>query len=388
MKQLIQKYAQKLYLSGLVAQEEAFIGAIDDECIWNNHHEKVSDLNAILNYLPINALIFAQPKQPYKNIIHHLTANKVSAIYPQDTETRTFLHELPVIHRWDQSQIIKALSRRKAVIIPDEGIIATGSLTPEQAFVVYSSLCFACFVAFFVEKIQKAFYGQINNHEIDIINSLMDHYPNQQKILPNLKTGPFLSEDVVYDAIKDVGFQTVSHGLVDSYFGNVSYRFKDILYISQTASSLDELAGCIDPCPLDGSSCAAITASSEFSAHKQIILSRNVRAVLHGHPKFSVIMSMFCKDRKNCKNSNQCHTHCSKNRTINGIPIVPGEVGCGPYGLIHTLPKALKQSNSAIVYGHGVFTLGEIDFISAFNRLAETEKNCQQLYFKQLRSML
>jgi len=388
MIQLIKKYEKKLYSSGLIDHNQAVIGAIDDECLWNQSHEKEADLNSILTNLPINALIFAQPKVPYKNIIKFLTKNNIKAIYPQDTETRTFLHELPIIHEWDILQITKALSNRKAVIIPEFGIIATGVLTPEQAFVVYSSICFACFVTFFVEKFTKALNKQINNYEIDLINELMEQYPKQEKNFKKLKQGPFLSEDSIYDAIKEVGYQTVFHGLVDSYFGNVSYRYKDTLYISQTASSLDELNGCIDPCPLDSSSCAAITASSEFSAHKQIVMARNVKAILHGHPKFSVIMSMICDDRKTCNNRNNCHTHCSKKRNVDSIPIIPGEVGCGQYGLVHTLPKALKNNNSAIVYGHGVFTLGEIDFVSAFNRLAETEKKCKKLYFEKIMLMI
>ena len=60
--------------------------------------------------------------------------------------------------------------------------------------------------------------------------------------------------------------------MVDSYFGNISYRDGNTIYISQTGSSLDDLAGCIDPCPVDGSTCAAITASSEYSAHRDIYL--------------------------------------------------------------------------------------------------------------------
>ena len=63
----------------------------------------------------------------------------------------------------------------------------------------------------------------------------------------------------------EAGHQTVAYRLVDSYFGNISCRLGDTVYISQTGSSLDALAGCIDPCPLDDSSCAGITAWREIS---------------------------------------------------------------------------------------------------------------------------
>jgi ribulose-5-phosphate 4-epimerase/fuculose-1-phosphate aldolase len=379
---LIHKYEKKLYQAGLVAPGNALIGALDDTCIWNQSHERQADFEYILTHLPVNALIFAPPDLPYAPIIDALSAKAKQAIYPQDTESRTFLHELPIIRQWDCKKIVEALSRRKAVIIPQMGVIASGVLTPEQAFVVYSSLCFACFVAFFSEKIQGACENKLSNNEFDTIYEFI-HYSNAlPSDLPDLKKGPFQTQDDAYDAITEAGYYTVYYGLVDSYFGNVSYLLDDIMYISQTASSLDELAGCIDPCPLDGSSCTAITASSEFSAHKQIVLNNQFRAILHGHPKFSVVMSMFCTNRKKCKNNNQCHTHCSANRKINGIPIIPGEVGCGPYGLVHTLPNAFHNSEAVIVYGHGVFTVGEVDFISAFQRLAFTETICREKYLK------
>jgi ribulose-5-phosphate 4-epimerase/fuculose-1-phosphate aldolase len=385
---LIYKYEQKLYQAGLVASGNALIGALDDTIIWNQHHERLADFEYILMHLPVNAFIFAKPRMPYGFIIDYLSSNSRQAIYPQDTESRTFLHELPVIHQWDREKIIAALSHRKAVIISNMGVIATGSMTPEQAFVVYSSLCFACFVAFFFEKIQRAYEKKLTNNDLDTIFSLLNDCAEMPSDFPNLQQGPFSTEDDIYSAIKEVGYDTVYYGLVDSYFGNVSYRHNDILYISQTASSLDELAGCIDPCPLDGSSCAAITASSEFSAHKQIVLSNQFKAILHGHPKFSVVMSMFCTERKNCIHRNRCHTHCLGDRKIEGIPIIPGEVGCGPYGLVHTLPKAFHDNKRVIVFGHGVFTVGEVDFISAFQRLALTEHICRETYLKWIQNNL
>jgi len=385
---LIHKYEQKLYHGGLVASGNALIGALDDTCIWNQSHERLADFESILNALPINSLVFAPPALPYGRIIDDLSANFRQSICPQDTESRTFLHELPIIRQWDLDKIIEALSHRKAVIIPKMGVIACGALTPEQAFVVYSSLCFACFVAYFSDKLERAYKKRLSSNELDDIYELLNHDPGPASDLPDLTKGPFKTADDVYHAMREVGAMTVFYGLVDSYFGNVSYRQNDILYISQTASSLDELRGCIDPCPLDGSSCAAITASSEFSAHKQIVQNNQFKAILHGHPRFSVVMSMFCTDRKNCRNRDRCHTHCSGNRKIDGIPIIPGEVGCGPYGLVHTLPKAFDDKGSVIVYGHGVFTVGEVDFISAFQRLALTETICRETYVKWIQKHL
>ena len=176
------------------------------------------------------------------------------------------------------------------------------------------------------------------------------------------------------------GKLVVDYRLVDSFFGNISYKLKDKIYISQTTSSLDELAGCIDPCPIDNSSCTALTASSELSAHKDALLNSDNKAILHGHPKFSVIMSMLCDKEEVCNKFGECHIKCPKKRFVKDIPIVPGEVGTGKYGLSNTLPPAIKGNRGAIVYGHGLFTVGKNDFSDAFNNLLKIEKMCIDEY--------
>ena len=169
--------------------------------------------------------------------------------------------------------------------------------------------------------------------------------------------------------------------MVDSFFGNISYFNDDTVYISQTGSSMDELEGCIDACPLDNSASTGITASSELVAHRDIYLGSDCRAILHGHPKFSVIMSMLCFE-KDCGNRGKCHIRCDKERFIKDIPIIPGEVGTGPRGLSNTLPPAMKGRRGAIVYGHGVFTTGRENFRDAFKNLADIESMCRNTYLE------
>jgi ribulose-5-phosphate 4-epimerase/fuculose-1-phosphate aldolase len=204
-----------------------------------------------------------------------------------------------------------------------------------------------------------------------------------------LMTAPFTTEEDVYRAIAQAGRKTVALHLVDSYFGNISYCWNDTLYISQTGSSLDELAGCVDPVPLDGSSSAALTASSELRAHLETITRTGCRAILHGHPKFSVILSMDClpAEKTACNFSGQCHIKCPKRRFVEDIPIVTGEVGTGPTGLCRTLPPVLEKSRGAIVYGHGLFTTGRDDFNEAFATLVAVESMCREKYFEKVRAL-
>jgi len=169
--------------------------------------------------------------------------------------------------------------------------------------------------------------------------------------------------------------------LVTSVIKVTAMQIRNI--ISQTGSSLDELAGCIDPCPLDDSSCTGITASSELVAHNEIYLLTENRAILHGHPKFAVILSMDC-DLPDCPNRNLCHIKCTMDRFIHDIPIVPGEVGTGPTGLCNTLPPSIKDRRGSIVWGHGLFTAGKSDFNEPFKHLLDIENMCRVEYFNRV----
>lgn len=86
--------------------------------------------------------------------------------------------------------------------------------------------------------------------------------------------------------------------------------------------------------------------------------------------------------KRNCRNLGKCHKNCSEKRNINGIPIVPGEVGTGPFGLCNTVPPALKINDGVIVYGHGVFTTGTDDFNSPFAKILEIERMCKKEYMR------
>lgn len=383
MKELVDKYACKLAAAGLADPGAPLIGGLDAELVWNRTDSACAELEQVFKGLNINSLLFAEPAEPYRSIIAYLAVKSGGAIQPSDCETRTMLHDLPVIRHFESGLIIQALKQRKSVIIPDRGIVTWGTVSPEQAFIFFSSVCFACFVKFFADYLADSRAGTVAAEQRSVFEmacSKLDALPGTP---PQLMRGPFNDEASVYQAIIEAGRVTVKHHLVDSFFGNVSYRYGNTLYITQTGSSLDELEGCIDPCPLDGSSCAGITASSELTAHREVVLNTGMNAVLHGHPKFSVILSMDC-EKKNCPLDGQCHIRCAEKRSIQDVPIVPGEVGAGPYGLCNTLPPAMEGNRGVIVYGHGLFTVAREDFNDAFSNLLDIERTCRNVYFERL----
>ena len=393
MDRLVSKYAAKLAAAGLAGSDEAdlpLVAGLDDVLLWNRKGPEIAVLSRIFEGLNINSLVYLKPTEPYRTIIAYLARNADGVIEPKDCETRTFLHDLPVTSDFSSNALIAILKQKKSAIIAPSGqapaIVAPGTVSPEQGFVVVSSVCFACYVKFFVDYLEALQRGDASAAYHDAYDRAVAHISSLPSALPDLVTAPFRNEETVFNAIIQAGRSTVMHHLVDSYFGNISYHWNDVLYISQTGSSLDELEGCIDPVPLDGSTSAGLTASSELSAHLDVIRRSGCRAILHGHPKFSVILSMDCpiEEKMRCDHADQCHIKCPKPRFVEDVPIVPGEVGTGPTGLCHTLPPALEKTNAAIVYGHGLFTTGRNDFNEAFRTMVEVENTCRRKYFEKV----
>lgn len=383
VEKLFEHFEHQLIKGGLVDKGEPLMGFLDADLAWNRRANDCNVLELLFRNLSINSILFARPAEPYRTIIDYLAETSGGIIYPEDCETRTFLHDLPVTPSLNPESVIPILKQRKSVIIPGRGIITYGSVSLEQAFVTFSSVCFASFVKFFSDYLSDFKNGNIQPGQQSVFDKAIKYLGPMPVFNDPLKTGPFDTEENVNVAMNEAGKLTVSHRLVDSFFGNISYLHGDTLYISQTGSSLDNLAGCIDPCPLSGSSCASITASSELMAHMEVIKKTGHRAILHGHPKFSVILSMDC-GVEGCEAGSRCYLSCPHERDACGIPIVPGEVGTGVFGLCNTVPAAIKDRPGVIVYGHGLFTTAAVDFNIAFKNLLEIENKCRQEYFRRV----
>ncbi len=389
MEELLRKYADKLVRHGLCDEGAPLLGGLDAQLTWNRRDKLCGVLEDVVDGLNINSILFARPCEPYFSIMNYLCRGNNNVICPDDTETRTFLHDIPVCREFGASGMVDALRRRKSVVVPGHGIVTFGVVSPEQAFVTYSSVCFSMFVKFFVDFLYCLNNGGVDDEQVRVLRGAVACCKKRMEGLsmPSLEKGVFKDRGEVIDAIVSAGKATVDYRLVDSFFGNVSYRLKDTVYISQTGSSLDELRGCIDPCPMDNSTCAGITASSELSAHKGVYSSGGNMAILHGHPQFCVIMSLFC-EKYDCDVRGLCHVRCPHKRFIQDVAVVPGEVGCGVTGLCNTLVPAMRGNRGVIVYGHGLFTVGKVDFRDAFCNLVDIEKMCFDEFLGKVRGVL
>ncbi|GAB6038445.1 class II aldolase/adducin family protein [Fundidesulfovibrio butyratiphilus] len=383
MQALLRNYAAKLAAAGLCEPDGAVFAALDDTLVTNRTAEVSGPMAEIMALTGASALLFTPPAEPYRTIVDFLARRADTAIVPSDCETRTFQHDLPVVRNFDPGAIAAALTRRKSVIVPGRGVLTHGSISPEQAFVSACSVLFACFVKFFNDYLPLHRHGTADRDYRLAMERAARLLPPKRTDLPRLLPGPFTNRAQAEAAMIQVGKATVDYALVDSSFGNVSALVDGVLHISQTGSSLDELADCIDPCPLDGSTCAGLTASSEFVAHRGIVERAGARTILHGHPRFAVILSMDCQE-PNCPHRGRCHLDCDRPRFLGDIPVVPGEVGTGPKGLATTLPPAMEGRRGAIVYGHGLFAVGERDFNAPFATLLEVENFCRDEYFRRI----
>ncbi len=383
----IVKYTNKLLRDRTAVPESIRFYVLDDRVVTNRADEWLPVFTGVFAGLDVTTLLFAKTTLPFADLLVERTDRDADRLVPNDSETRVFLHDIPFIRDSEWSgkpktalaeTIIRGLKERKAIIIQGLGVVASGGVTVEQAFISYSTIFHTTFVKYFLDLLNEGFRLP---QERNVVEAYLRSHPGPQDLGDLVfAPGPIEDPQTIMREICRVGRYTVEKGYVDSFFGNISYFDGKTIFISQTTSSLDELEGFIDPVPLDGSSTAGLSASSELPAHRGIYVSSPYHAVLHGHPKFSVIMSMYCKE-ENCE-IEDCNRFCNRDRSVCGVPIVAGETGAG--GLARSVPRAILDTGVCIVYGHGIFAAGETDFRAAFMKMADVEDRCREEYFRLL----
>lgn len=392
-----EKYTRKLLRDRTAVPDSIRFYRLDDSVTASIEDEWLPVFSDLFKELNITALLCAKPSIPFADYLVERADPATDKLAPRDSETKIFLHDIPFIRKseWQTGaaselgrKIAGALKERKAVIIQDFGVVATGAVTVEQAYIAFSSIFHTTFVKYLLDLLTDGFrlHGEKETFESFWQTWLktpdLSDLKFSDDLLDKAKSfGPQRARQIIEDEICTVGRATVEKGFVDSFFGNISFFDGHTIFISQTASSLDELQGHIDPVPLDYSSTAGLSASSELPAHRGIYKSTDYHAVLHGHPRFSVVMSMYCEE-KNCS-IDDCNRFCSRKRYICGVPIVAGETGAG--GLAVSVPSAIKETGVCIVYGHGVFSAGRKDFVDAFQQMSNAENLCKEEYFRLLK---
>lgn len=370
-------YTTKLVAEGIARPDRVALMAQDDRPLASGAADLIAAGRAILQHSSGTALCLIEPPWPFADFLLRRTP-QATAIVPRDSETRTFLHEIPVLRGpFDPAQIAAALGGRKGVILEGGILCASGALTIEQAYVNASSLWHALTIKYLLDVLTDGLLLPDEAPVFAAFRASALSAPSADGL--DFHLGPLGDATTIEEEMIRVGRYTVECHLVDSFFGNISCRHGDNVYISATASSLDALRGCIDPVPFNNSTTLGLIASSELAAHQGIYQETAARTILHCHPRFSVALSMLCPQQQNCPISD-CWRDCPEVRWLNGVPIVAGEIGAG--GLARRVPPVIGASGQAIVYGHGVFAIGRENFAEPFNALVVIERWCRQEYFR------
>lgn len=388
MQDQILKYTDKLLRDRTAVPDSIRFYRLDDVVISNRRDEWMDVFTGVFKGLNVTALLFAKMTLPFADLLVKRAEPEAGRLVPNDSETKVFLHDIPFIRDAEWSgkplhgladKIAGCLKERKAVIIQGLGVVATGGVSVEQAFIGFSTVFHTTCVKYLLDVLTQGFKFPEEKPLFEEFRKSLTGNTASPGLL--FSSGPLKDRTSIIREICRVGRSTVEQGYVDSFFGNISYFDGKTIYISQTTSSLDELEGRIDPVPLDGSSTAGLSASSELPAHRGLYVSSNYHSLLHGHPRFSIVLSMDCGE-EGC-GTEDCNRFCNRKRSVCGVPVVAGETGAG--GLARSVPAALRDAGACIVYGHGIFAAGENDFREAFSRMAGVENCCREEYFRRLR---
>ena len=375
----LQKYLDKMVEAAVIDTDNCVFMACDDvvSSLGRSPYQRLAE--QIFSNVGSTSLILASPPLPVLDLLLRRTAPNASCIVPSDTETRTFLHDVPIVRKEDfnsENVSIPAglLGQRKGILIEGVGLVALGSVTVEQAYINYSSLYHALFIKLLMQLLTDE--QPPDSIEIAVLEPLLaDLETPLAEHVADLYGGVIDNDHRALQCIDEVGRRTVALNLVDSFFGNVSCSLPGKVLVSQTGASLDELAGCIDIVPDDNSSTAGITASSELIAHRAIYKHTRARVILHGHPRFSVLLSLLCEET-DCHVSD-CWKECKRPRFLGEVPVVAGEVGAG--GLAKNVPPVIEKG-IAVVYGHGVFAIGFENFQEPLRRMIQLENWCRNQF--------
>ena len=170
------------------------------------------------------------------------------------------------------------------------------------------------------------------------------------------------------------GKKMVEAGLAHSHFGNVSKRVGDEMLISTTGSMLDELEGQIVTVPIDPTSPDEldVIASSEVNVHRAIYKETSALAILHGHSKYAVAVSMLYEPGEQIVPEDSESIYF-----LHEIPVVSG--GIGSEELAKNAARTLRDHKGIVVRGHGTFARGAtVD--EAFVILSSLEHACMVKY--------
>ena len=118
----IEKYSRKLIADRSAVPEKIAFAAQDDAVIAAGDAALAHLAASVLGRLNCLALCVAAPALPFARFLLQRAGTSEQEIVPRDTETRTFLHDIPILRHSDLGDdpagaIARVLGNRKGVIV-------------------------------------------------------------------------------------------------------------------------------------------------------------------------------------------------------------------------------------------------------------------------------
>lgn len=213
------------YSSKLISDHSAHAGKIafaaqDDIIISDGEPFLASLSESVLSRLNCLALAVAAPSLPFADFLIQRAAGHGHEIVPRDTETRTFLHDIPIVRKSEigsdpAEMFATLLGNRKGIVVEGIGIISTGALTVEQAYINWSSVFHSTYIKYLEDLLENGF--MLPGEE-----DAFEHF-RRELLVPlssggiEFRQGPFSEKNVILEEMARVGWYTVQRHLVDSF---------------------------------------------------------------------------------------------------------------------------------------------------------------------------
>lgn len=168
------------------------------------------------------------------------------------------------------------------------------------------------------------------------------------------------------------GRKMAERGLTPSCLGDVSQREGDQMLISVANAGLDELEGHLVLLPIYEPSSQDHLASPELPVHREIYRRTSASVILHGHPPFSIIVSLLYDQKMIVPCDSEGKYPLAE------IPVIAGESGSPE--LAEAAAIALQGHKGVIARGHGSFAIGKTGE-EAYKTLSSLEHACQVKYY-------
>jgi hypothetical protein len=81
MQNILQKYAAKLVRAGLTETGGALIGLRGAQTLWNREGKACAALETVMAAIDKQAILFAEPAEPYRTIIEYLAETSGGAFF-------------------------------------------------------------------------------------------------------------------------------------------------------------------------------------------------------------------------------------------------------------------------------------------------------------------